>query len=152
MHPNDLYFSKIKFTLVTRTSHSVTLVTRMSHSITCKGPWHDTSRPTRNRCVLRDRPMHSASDPRPNPPFMAPLRNDFSFFLNEASEVSKPNLHALVDNLTNRHQVLGDFWHMQDISHHPFLADVAQRDVHNIFYGIRSVVPGFKKLWLLRLL
>ena len=34
-----------------------------------------------------------------HPPVSAPLRNHRAFFLNEAPEVCKPNLHSLVDDL-----------------------------------------------------
>ena len=47
-----------------------------------------------------------------HPPFSAPLR------INEAPVMREPNLHSLVDDLTDRHQVLGDRW---DVPHYPFL-------------------------------
>ena len=43
-----------------------------------------------------------------HPPVSAPLRNDLALFLNEAPEVRESHLHPLVDDLTNRHQVLRD--------------------------------------------
>ena len=43
-----------------------------------------------------------------HPPVSAPLRNDLTLFLNEAPEVHKSHLHPLVDDLTDRHQVLRD--------------------------------------------
>ena len=43
-----------------------------------------------------------------HPPIPAPLHNDPAFFLDEAPEVCKPHLHPLVDDLSNRHQVLCD--------------------------------------------
>ena len=43
-----------------------------------------------------------------HPPISAPLRNNTTFFLNEAPEVCKPDLHPLVDDLSDRHQVLRD--------------------------------------------
>jgi hypothetical protein len=37
-----------------------------------------------------------------HPPFSAPSRNDPAFLLDESSEVHKPNLHTLVDDLFDR--------------------------------------------------
>jgi hypothetical protein len=41
-----------------------------------------------------------------HPPISAPLRNNTAFFFDEGSEMRKPNLHPLVDNLSDRDQVL----------------------------------------------
>ena len=41
-----------------------------------------------------------------HPPIFAPLRNNLALFLNEAPEMREPNLHPLVDNLSDRHQIL----------------------------------------------
>jgi hypothetical protein len=41
-----------------------------------------------------------------HPPFSAPSRNNPAFLLYEGSEVRKPNLHALVYDLSDRDQVL----------------------------------------------
>ena len=43
-----------------------------------------------------------------HPPVSTPLRNDLAFFLDEAPKMSEPNLHPLVDDLSNRHQILRD--------------------------------------------
>ena len=43
-----------------------------------------------------------------HPPVSVPLRNNTTFFLNEAPEVCKPDLHPLVHHLSDRHQVLRD--------------------------------------------
>ena len=40
-----------------------------------------------------------------HPPLSTPLCNDLAFFLDEAPKVGEPDLHSLVDDLTNRHQV-----------------------------------------------
>ena len=57
-----------------------------------------------------------------HPQFSTPLRDYLAFFFfDEAPEMSKSNLHALVDNFSDRHQVLGDCQYMQDISHYSFL-------------------------------
>ena len=41
-----------------------------------------------------------------HPPISAPLRKNLAFFLDEAPEMRKPDLHPLVDNLSDRHKVL----------------------------------------------
>jgi hypothetical protein len=41
-----------------------------------------------------------------HPPFFASSRNNPAFLLDEGSEVRKPNLHPLVDHLSDRDQVL----------------------------------------------
>ena len=43
-----------------------------------------------------------------HPPVSVSLRNNSAFFLDEAPEVCKPDLHPLVDDLSYRHQVLQD--------------------------------------------
>ena len=43
-----------------------------------------------------------------HPLVSAPLRNHTTFFLNEALDVCKPDLDPLVDDLSDRHQVLRD--------------------------------------------
>jgi hypothetical protein len=43
-----------------------------------------------------------------HPPFSASSRNNPAFLLDESSEVRKPNLHPLVDDLSDRDQVLRD--------------------------------------------
>ena len=50
-------------------------------------------------------------------PIFVPSGNDSAFVLNEAVMVIKSDLHALVNYLSNRHQILGDHWHIQDIPH-----------------------------------
>ena len=47
-----------------------------------------------------------------HPPFTMPLCDDLPFFLDEAVEVHESDLHPLVNNLSNRHKVLRDFWDM----------------------------------------
>ena len=42
------------------------------------------------------------------PPISAPLRDNLALLLDEAPEVRKPHLHSLVDDLSDRHQVLRD--------------------------------------------
>jgi hypothetical protein len=41
-----------------------------------------------------------------HPPISASSRNDLAFLLDEGSEVRKPDLHSLVDDLSDRDQVL----------------------------------------------
>ena len=36
-----------------------------------------------------------------HPPFLVPIRDDLAFFFDEASEMSEPDLHSLVDDLTD---------------------------------------------------
>ena len=43
-----------------------------------------------------------------HPPFPAPLRDDLAFLFDEAPEMGEPDLHPLVDDLSDRHQVLRD--------------------------------------------
>ena len=85
-------------------------------------------------------------------PFMAPLCNDFAFLLDVALVMSELDLHALVEKLSDKYQVLGDCRHMEDVPHYPFLTDMAQRDVFDMFDGVRRIVHGFDDSRLLRLL
>ena len=43
-----------------------------------------------------------------HPPFLVPLRDDLAFFFDEAPEVGEPDLYPLIDDLSDRHQVLRD--------------------------------------------
>ena len=48
------------------------------------------------------------ADDDEHPPIFAPLRNNLAFFLDEAPEMREPDLHPLVDDLSDRHQVHRD--------------------------------------------
>ena len=61
--------------------------------------------------------------------------------------MSKSNLHALVKMFFDRHQVLGDRRHMQDISHNSSLTDMAQRDILDMLDGVRGVITSFDDPW-----
>ena len=54
----------------------------------------------------------------------APLRDDQTFLLDEASVVSELDLHSLIHDLVDWHQILGDRY-MQDVPHDSSLADMA---------------------------
>ena len=41
-----------------------------------------------------------------HPPISAPLRNNLAFFLDVAPEMCESNLHPLVNDLSDRHQIL----------------------------------------------
>ena len=56
-----------------------------------------------------------------HPPFSAPVCNNSVFFFNETHEMSESNLHAFVNNLFDRDQILGDYRNMQDVPHYPLL-------------------------------
>ena len=71
-----------------------------------------------------------------HPPFSSILCDDLSFFFNEAAKVGEPNLHSLFDNLSDRHQILGDCWNVQDVHKTPFLADMAQGNVTDMLDGM----------------
>ena len=60
-----------------------------------------------------------------HPPFSTPTYDYAVFVYDEAVVVSEPDLHGLVDNLSNRHQVLSDCRHLQDIPYVTSLSDVA---------------------------
>ena len=47
-----------------------------------------------------------------HPPVSMPLRNNSDFFLDEAPEMRKPDLHPLIDDLADRNQVLRDCWNV----------------------------------------
>ena len=49
----------------------------------------------------------SVEDERP--PFSAPLRKDFALFFDVATEMRESNLHPLVNDLSNLHQILRNF-------------------------------------------
>ena len=69
------------------------------------------------------------------PPFPPPLRDDLAFF-DEASEVCELDLHPLVDDLSNRHQVLRDCLDVHDVYQSPFLPDIAQGDITDMLNGM----------------
>ena len=43
-----------------------------------------------------------------HPPVSMAFRNNLAFFLHEALEMCEPDLHSLVDDLSDRHQILRD--------------------------------------------
>ena len=43
-----------------------------------------------------------------HPPIPSPFRNNLALFLDEAPEMRESNLHPLVDDLSDRHQILCD--------------------------------------------
>ena len=77
-----------------------------------------------------------------HPPVSAPLRNYTAFFLNEAPEVCKLDLYPLIDDLSDRDQVLHDCRNVQHVHEFPFLPDMAQGNFSDIRDGMRSVVSG----------
>ena len=50
-------------------------------------------------------------------PHSTTLRNNPTFLLDEESEVNKSDMHSLIDDLSDRHQFLGDHRDMQDVCH-----------------------------------
>ena len=77
-----------------------------------------------------------------HPPVFASSRNTPTFFLDEASEVRKPNLHPLVDDLFDRDQVLRDCRNVQHVHEFPFLRDMAKGNFSDIRDRMQSVVSG----------
>ena len=47
-----------------------------------------------------------------NPPISASLHNNLALFLDEAPEMRKSNLHHLVNDLSDQHQILRNCWDM----------------------------------------
>ena len=82
------------------------------------------------------------------PHLTAPLHNNTTFFLNEAPEVCKPDLHPLVDDLSDLDQVLRNCRNVQHVHDLPFLPDMAQRNFSDIRDGMWSVVSGCDYSWL----
>ena len=71
-----------------------------------------------------------------------PFCNDSTFVLDEASMMSEPNLHTLIYDLTDRHQVLDHCWYMQNVPHDSLLANMAQRDISLWLMGCGVSSPG----------
>ena len=68
-----------------------------------------------------------------------PLYDDLTFLLDEASMVSKLNLHSLIHDLDDQHQVLRYRRYMQDIAHDFLLVDMAQGNISNMLDGMWGV-------------
>ena len=61
-------------------------------------------------------------------------------------------LHALVDDLSYRHPILGDCQYMQDILHTSSLTNVAKRDISDVLDCVDDVITSLHEPGLLRLL
>jgi hypothetical protein len=77
-----------------------------------------------------------------HPPFSASSRNNPAFLLDEGSEVCKPNLHSVVDDLSHRDQVMRNRRNMQHVHKFPFLSDAAQGNFFDVRNWMRSVVSS----------
>ena len=77
-----------------------------------------------------------------HPPVSTPLRNNSAFFLDEAPEVCKIDLHPLVDDLSDRYQVLRDCRSVLHVHEFPFLPDMTEGNFTDIRDQMRSVVSG----------
>ena len=64
-----------------------------------------------------------------HPPFSASLHDDLAFFFDEAPEVVEPDLHPLIDDLADRHQVFCDHRDVQHVHKPPLLSDMTQGDI-----------------------
>ena len=78
-----------------------------------------------------------------------PVHNNLPFFFNEATEMRESNLHPLVDNLSDRHQVFRD---MQQVDEFSFLPHVAKGNFTDMFNGMRSVVANLDHSFIFRFL
>ena len=78
-----------------------------------------------------------------HPPISTPLHNHLAFFLNEAPEVCKPDLHPLVNDLSDRHQVLCDCHNVKHVHEFPFLPEMAQGNFSDIRDRMQSVVSDY---------
>jgi hypothetical protein len=85
-----------------------------------------------------------------HPPVSAPLRNNPAFFFDEGSKVRKPNLHPLVDDLSDRDQVLRNRRNVQHIHEFPFLPDTAQGNFFDVRNRMRSVISDRDHFGVLR--
>jgi hypothetical protein len=77
-----------------------------------------------------------------HPPVSASSRDNPAFFFDEGSEVRKPNLHPLVDDFSDRDQVLRNRRNMQHVHEFPFLPNLAQGNFSDVRILIRSVISG----------
>ena len=59
------------------------------------------------------------------PPVSVPLRNNMALFLDEAPKMREPDLHPLVDDLSDRHHILRDnLSERVNVHEFPFLPDI----------------------------
>jgi hypothetical protein len=77
-----------------------------------------------------------------HPPVFASSRNNPAFLLDEGSEVCKSDLHSLVDDLSDRDQVLRNRRNVQHVHKFPFLSDAAQGNFSDVRNLVRSVVSS----------
>jgi hypothetical protein len=77
-----------------------------------------------------------------HPSVSASSRNNPAFLLDEGSKVRKPDLHPLVDDLSDRDQVLRNRRNVQHIHELPFLSDAAQGNFSDIRDLMRSAVSS----------
>ena len=73
-------------------------------------------------------------------------RDDSAFFFDEAPFLVESNLHALLNHLADRDQILCDGGNMQDICNVCLLTSFAEWNIADVPNRVRSVISGFDML------
>ena len=69
-------------------------------------------------------------------------RDDSILFFDETTALVELNLHAVLNNLAERDQILRDSWNMQDIFNVGLLTFFAERKIADVPNQMRCVVSG----------
>ena len=86
-----------------------------------------------------------------HPALSSSARDDSAFFFDKAPFLVESNLHALLNHLADRDQILCDGGNMQYIFNVCLLTSFAERDIADVPNRVRSVIPGFDITGSLRL-
>ena len=83
--------------------------------------------------------------------FSSSARNDSAFFFDEAPFLVESNLHALLNHLADRGQILCVGGNMQNIFNECLLTSFTEWDIADVQNRVRGVISGFDitgSLWL----
>ena len=86
-----------------------------------------------------------------HPTLSSYAHEDLAFFCNEAPFLVESNLHALLNHLSDRDQILCDGGNMQDIFNVCLLTSFTKWNIVDVPNRVRTVISGFDITGSLRL-